>query len=111
MENFQLHTPMGAWTSTTHRSWEWFYDEETNRLKIKDGLNTDLSHPVGSARTRSGMHYVKVSSDQEERSGIPASVQTLAETDIKLRCSGPPLALKPDDPSDFWDYLARQGGN
>ena len=21
------------------------------------------------------------------------------------------LAAKPDDPSDFWDYLARQGGN
>ena len=29
----------------------------------------------------------------------------------KLRCSGPPLTAKLEDPSDFWEYLTRQGGN
>ena len=28
---------------------------------------------------------------------------------VKLRCAGPPLTVKTEDPSDFWDYLTRQG--
>ena len=28
-----------------------------------------------------------------------------------LRPITPPLAAKPEDPSDFWDHLTRQGGN
>ena len=60
---------------------------------------------------RSNLQYVKVGTGQEEPSGKPASVQVLEGTGVKLRCSGPPLAAKPEDPSGFWDYLTRQGGN
>ena len=38
-------------------------------------------------------------------------MQVLEETGVKLRCSGPPLVAKPEDSSNFWDYLTRQGGN
>ena len=38
-------------------------------------------------------------------------MQVLEGTGVKLRCSGRPLTAKPEDPSDFWDYLTRQGGN
>ena len=48
---------------------------------------------------------------QEELSGKPASVQVLKGIGVKLRCSGPPLAAKPEDRSNFWDYLTRQGCN
>ena len=32
VENFQLHTPLGAWIATTHRKWNWFYEEKTDCL-------------------------------------------------------------------------------
>ena len=57
------------------------------------------------------MQYVKVGTGQEEPSGKPASVQVLEGTEVKLRCSGPPLAAKLEDPSDFWDYLTRLRGH
>lgn len=41
VENFQLHTPLGAWTSTTHRRREWFYDEADDCLQRKVGLEIE----------------------------------------------------------------------
>ena len=111
VENFQLHTPLGAWTSCTHRRWIRYYDEGSNCLKKRKSPNTELYFPAGHARTRSNLQYAKIGTGQEESSGKPASVQVLEGTGVKLRCSGPPLAAKPEDPSNFWNYLARQGGN
>ena len=56
------------------------------------------------------MQCVKVGTGQEEPSGKPVSVQVLEGTGVKLRYSGPLLAAKPEDSSDFWDYLTRQVG-
>ena len=83
MENFQLHTPLRAWTSTTHRRWTWFYDEETKCLKKRNGLDTEKRNgldtefyfPAGNARTQSAMQYVRIGSGPEELSGMPASLQ------------------------------------
>ena len=50
VENFQLHTPLGAWTPTPHRRWILFHDEETNCLKKRNGLNTDFYFPVGNEK-------------------------------------------------------------
>ena len=107
MENFQLHTSLGAWTSTTHRRWEWFYDEEDDCLQRKVGLETEYYFTSGIARTRSKQSCVKLCSRQDEPSGRPVSVQDVVGIGARLRCSGPPLATKPDDPSNFWEYLAR----
>ena len=63
-----------------------------------------------TTRTRSRQAHVKLCSKEDEPSGIPASVQEVVGIGAKLRCSGPPLATKLDGPSNFWDYLARQGG-
>ena len=41
----------------------------------------------------------------EELSGKPASVQVLEGAGVKLRCAGPPLTAKPEDPSDFGTTL------
>ena len=59
------------------------------------------------------MQYVKVKvrSGPEECSVEPASVQVLERAGVKLRCSGPPLSSKQEDPRDFWDYLMRHGDN
>ena len=111
VDNFQLHTPFGSWTFITHIRWTWYHNEETNRLKKRKGPNTEFYVPAGNARTRSSLQYVRIGTGLEELSGKPASVQVLEGTGAKLRCSGSPLLAKPGDPSDFWDYLARQGGN
>ena len=79
-------------------------------MKKKNGSKIDFHVPTGNTRTRSGLNYTKVGLRQGELSGRPASVQVLEGTGVKLRCAGPPLAVKPEDPSDFWDYLMRQGG-
>ena len=42
--------------------------------------------------------------------GRPASVRVLDGAGVKMRGMGPPMAVKADDPNNFWDYLARQGG-
>ena len=110
VENFQLHTPLGAWISTTHRRWILFYEEKTNCPKKKNGSNADFYVPTGNTRTRSGSHYIKMGSGPEELSGRPASVQVLEGAGVKLRYAGPPLTAKPEDPTDFWEYLTRQGG-
>ena len=73
--------------------------------------DTEFCFPTGNARTRSGLQYVKIGSGLEEPIVRPASVQVLEGTGVKLRCSEPPLTAKPDNPSDFWNYLTRQGGN
>ena len=111
VENFQLRTPWGDWTSCTHRRWTWYHDEETNCLKKMKDPNTEFYFPAGNARTRSSSQYVKIGTEPEELNGKPASVQVLEGTGVKLRCSRPPLTAKSEDPSDFWDYLTRQGGN
>ena len=110
VENFQLHTPLGEWMETTHRRWEWFYDEEDDCLQRKMGLKTEYYYTGGTTRTRSKQVYVKLCSKEDEPIGRPASVQEVVGIGAKLRCSGPPLAKKPDDPSNFWEYLSRQGG-
>ena len=110
MEDFQLHTPLGAWISTTQRRWNWFYEEETNCLKKKNGSNIDFYVQTGNTRTRSGSQYIKIGSGPEGLSGRSASVQVLEGAGVKLRCAGPPLTAKPEDPSDFWDYPKRKGG-
>ena len=79
-------------------------------MKKKNGSNVEFYVPSENTRTRSGLHYTKVGSGQEELSGKPASVQVLEGAGVKLRCSGLPLTAKPEDPSDFRDYHARQGG-
>ena len=66
VEKFQLHTPLGAWTSCTHRRWIWYYDEGSNSLKKKKGPDTEFYFPAGHARTRSNLQYVKVGTGQEE---------------------------------------------
>ena len=110
VENFQLHTPLGAWTSTSHRRWEWFYDEEDGCLQRKVALETEYYFTSEVARTRSKKAYVKLCTRQEKTSVRPASVQNVVGLRTRLRCSGPPLATKPDNPSNFWEYLSRQGG-
>ena len=65
----------------------------------------------GRTSTRSRETYVKLCSRYEEPRSKPTSVQDVVGIGAKLRCSGPPLAAKPDDPSYFWGYLARQGGD
>ena len=65
VENFQLHTPLGAWTPTTHRRWNWFHNGETNCLKKRNGPNTEFYFPAGSARTISGLQYVRIGSEQK----------------------------------------------
>ena len=110
VDNFQLHTPLGAWIATTHRRWTWFHEEGADCLKKKNASNVDFYVPTGITRTRSGFTYTKVGTGQDELMGRPASVRVLDGAGIKLRCTGPPLSVKPADPRDFWDYLTRQGG-
>ena len=63
VENFQLHTPLGAWTETPHREWEWFYDKKGDCLQRKEDMTTDHFLAVGSARTRSKKNYIKLWTD------------------------------------------------
>ena len=105
VEKFQLHTPLGAWTATSHRRWEWFYDEKDDCLQRKVALETESYFTSWVARTRSKKAYVKLCTRQEELNGRPASVKDVVGFGARLRCSGPPLATKPDDPSNFWEYI------
>ena len=51
----------------------------------------------GKGRTRSRKMYVNLFSKQDEPCGKPASVQKVVGIGAKLRCSGSPLAAKPDN--------------
>ena len=99
-----LHSHIEGGSGTT-------YDEGTNCFKKRKGPNTEFYFPAGNAKTRSSMQYVKIGTGLEELSGKLVSVQVLEGAGVKLRCSGPPLTAKPEDPRVFWDYLTRQGGN
>ena len=79
-------------------------------MKKKNASNVDFYVPTGNTRTRSSLYYTKVGSGQEELMGRPASVQMLDGAGVKLRCTGPPLTAKAENPGGFWDYLTRQGG-
>ena len=84
--------------------------EKNNCLRKRNGSGTKFYVPTGNARTRSGSQYIKVGSGPEELSKRAASVQVLEGAGVKLRCSGPPLTAKLEDPREFWDHLTRQGG-
>ena len=60
---------------TTHRRWEWFYDEEDDCLQRKMGLKTEYYYTGGTTRTRSKQVYVKLCSKEDE-------------TPVGRRCSG-----------------------
>ena len=79
-------------------------------MEKKNGSKVDFYVPTGNTRTRSSLCYTKIGSGQEDLMGKPASVRVLDGAGVKLKGVGPPMAVKPEDPSDFWDYLARQGG-
>ena len=109
--NFQLHTPLGGWIAPTHRQWKWFYDEENECLQKKTGLKTEHYFLVGSARTRSQNTHVKIWEGETEPSGLPASVKQATKESVTMFCSGPKLFTSPTYPSNFWEYLERQGGH
>ena len=111
MGNFQLHTPLGGWIAPTHRQWKWFYDEENECLQKKTGLKTEHYFLVGGARTRSQNTCVKLWDGETEPSGLPAPVKQAIKESAIMVCSGPKLFTSQTDPSNFWEYLERQGGH
>ena len=54
-----LHQPLGEWLHPTHRKWNWFYNEEEDRLYKKEdqGSTSYIKATNIATRTRLGQYY------------------------------------------------------
>jgi len=114
LPGFYLHAPLGKWISVTHCHWEWFYVDDSDILERQVEGGVEYYLQTGSGRTRAAQEYIKTVTHLDGRApaGMPGSVVCADYgTTASLVCSGPKLAVDPEQPSSFFAFLKQWGGD
>ena len=110
----KLHTPLGAWLTTTHRRWLWYYNSPTDDLhRIEKGKVHHYLRTAHYRRTRSSTSY-DIAWEEDLRptfkQGTPTSMLTSTNTRVNKLNEGTPFATEPLLPTDFREFLNTWGG-
>ena len=108
----KLPVELGRWINSTHRTWRWFYIKETDDLQRLE--KNKLHHYQRRAgRTRGTTEYdITWTEDYTgQQLGTPTSVtSSFSEATVSKLFEGPDLSQGPQQPADFWEFLASWGG-
>ena len=110
---FYLDQPLEAWVAPSHRRWEWFYNRADDIVEqiTADGVAYYHPYTAGRRRTRGEQAYcLTYTQANTVPQGNPVSVQLGDEGIIIRGVFGPPLAVSPSQPDDFWLFLRSWGG-
>jgi hypothetical protein len=106
-----LSNPLGKWTGTTHRTWQWYYNRQADVIQRVTEEGTVFYAATGSRRTRGSHLYGRSHRALVQVVGVPASVEHLAGGQVRLLHTGSKFAVT-DDAVDrsFWEFLKSWGG-
>jgi hypothetical protein len=110
----KLKMPLGGWTNSTHRIWNWYYNKERDKLYHINGTTIKyFKRKLGWWRTCSTTTYQKTheeTSVQNFPTGIPTSVVETSECKVNKLQDGPLPPTPRDNMQSFWEFLATCGG-
>jgi hypothetical protein len=106
--------PMGGWTNSTHRIWNWYYNNKRDELyHINGTTNKYFNRKFGWRCTCLTTTYQKTHEEisaQNFPTGIPNSVVGISECKVNKLQDSPLPPTPRDNTQSFWEFLATWGG-
>ncbi len=109
----KLNVPLGRWTHLTHSKWLWYTSSVDNLHQAENGIVHHYLPSQSRRCTCSGLGYARAWKEPfctDRVMGLPVSVQGSDTTFVYKLNTGTTSARRPQQPSNFGEYLKTWGG-
>lgn len=107
LNNFTLSAPLGPWINPSHRTWEWYYNEEENIISC---LKADSLYHHYSPSLMNPDKYSINGSSSLQQIGIPVLVKLDRKDQAILRSKTNLIQPSSQKLISFWDILGEWKG-